>query len=228
MGDQIAISTGETIQLCGPMTGYPDLNRVAFAAVETWLRDGECRRVWVPTKLPQGHSYDVLLGACLAHIRHRADVCILLPGWQASKGARAEYAVARAFCRRVVMPVAPACPQCHGGGGFAMAECDACAGSGRDYAAPVLDWYRHVCVFGRREWRTITWAECNYCGDTAEVFTRGRHECVGDTDAARCPDCGQDGMAVVDEVSASIAWHSEVEPECDCEWCRTHAEVSAC
>lgn len=75
------------------------------------------------------------------------------------------------------------------------------------------------------EWRPFN-DECPHCGDDAEVFTTtGQDNLAYDGDKARCVTCNCPGGVVLDDApdyegSAYIAWHDE--PNCDCEWCKTH------
>jgi hypothetical protein len=81
------------VYLAGPMTGYPDYNRPAFHAAQRWLE-------------ARGHSvinpahHDITDGtweqylALALHVIHagQPDAIVMLPGWQASRGARLERA----------------------------------------------------------------------------------------------------------------------------------------
>lgn len=67
--------------------------------------------------------------------------------------------------------------------------------------------------------------ECHYCGTSpVNVLTdTGRNNWANDGDEVKCPECGLYGHIVVDEEPhANVSWHDE--PNCDCEWCKTHPE----
>lgn len=75
--------------IAGPMTGLPDLNRSAFFAMAQHIEDiGGV--VLNPAALPQGLTEPQYMDICLAMIR-ASDAIVLLPGWEASAGALAEY-----------------------------------------------------------------------------------------------------------------------------------------
>ena len=106
------------LYLAGPMTGYPNFNFPAFHAAAKKLRD-EGHSVFNPAErgverdgkdwgaeVPdgsqeaakaKGFSLRVALGDDLAFICGEAEGIALLPGWENSKGARAEHATAIAL-----------------------------------------------------------------------------------------------------------------------------------
>lgn len=105
------------IYLAGPMTGIPHFNYPAFNAAAAALR-AEGHTVFNPAEYdietfgkdisnPTGdaeqaasdHGFDrrSALKADLAWICDNAEAIALLPGWEASSGARAEYALACAL-----------------------------------------------------------------------------------------------------------------------------------
>jgi hypothetical protein len=71
--------------------------------------------------------------------------------------------------------------------------------------------------------------ECIHCGDGAEVLTgTGRDNYAYDGDKARCVGCGCPGTVNIsghEGEAATIDWHDE--PDCDCDWCRTHPAAEA-
>lgn len=91
------------IYVAGGMTGLPDLNFPAFENATKMLRE-QGHTVFNPAE--QGGDstkYREYLTADLAWICTQADAIALLPGWQASKGATAEYATARALGLDVIV-----------------------------------------------------------------------------------------------------------------------------
>jgi hypothetical protein len=96
------------VYLAGPMRGYPGLNHAAFNEAAAALR-ALGHTVFNPAEhdVAQGIGPDdeakaetmlrTLLGADLAWITGTADALVMLPGWAASKGALAEFHVARAL-----------------------------------------------------------------------------------------------------------------------------------
>jgi len=103
------------IYLAGPMRGYPEFNRPAFTEGAALLRSAG-HEVFSPAEYDQfngfdwtGHDGDLsaaerdgfslreALGADLAWICAHAEAMVVLPGWQASKGATAEAATALAL-----------------------------------------------------------------------------------------------------------------------------------
>ncbi|MBR2684047.1 MAG: DUF4406 domain-containing protein [Atopobiaceae bacterium] len=105
---------GKNAFLSGPMTGLPKWNKEAFAKAEERLYVLGAEWVFNPATDapktdfdPYGHDYWM---ACTLHElttlpHHRADsgfspvydVLVLLPGWEASEGARTERMVAEAI-----------------------------------------------------------------------------------------------------------------------------------
>lgn len=75
--------------ISGPMTGIPEHNRPLFFAAEEHLKMvWECV-VLNPARNPEGLDYDAYMRIDLAMLAE-ADVLVLLPGWEDSKGARIE------------------------------------------------------------------------------------------------------------------------------------------
>ena len=85
--------------LSGPMTGLPDQNYAAFQAAADRLR-GHGVQVISPHEItPPGvgpWSWEAHMRVDLAALL-TADVIVLLPGWETSRGARLEKAVADAL-----------------------------------------------------------------------------------------------------------------------------------
>ncbi len=101
--------------MAGPMRGYPDFNFPAFLGAAKRLRDAG-HEVFCPAERDKGIGFDpsgmtgsdadmagagfdlrAALGADLAWITASADAVVVLDGWEASAGANAEVATARAL-----------------------------------------------------------------------------------------------------------------------------------
>lgn len=82
--------------LSGPMTGIKDHNYPAFRAAAKALRErGYC--ILSPhedTPYQEGQPYAYYIQRDLITLLTRCDSIALLPGWEASRGAQLEYAVA--------------------------------------------------------------------------------------------------------------------------------------
>jgi hypothetical protein len=97
------------VYLAGPMTGWPDFNAVGFAAAELYAEargwtpvsphttnpahDGPCPPGERHTAGAGSHPYPCWVRASLRAML-TADAVLMLPGWQQSKGARREHAIA--------------------------------------------------------------------------------------------------------------------------------------
>lgn len=103
------------VYLAGPMRGYKDFNFPAFMAAAVWLRshghtvfnpaEKDLERDKTEGRKPTWQSEDGDIKAAeakgfdrrtaitddLMYIINQADAIALLPGWQKSKGANAEY-----------------------------------------------------------------------------------------------------------------------------------------
>ena len=112
------------IYLAGPMRGIPNFNFPAFNSAAEYLRSlgdevfnpAERDNIKHGTDISAGnetgsveqaasqHGFNLreALGADLAYICAHADVVVLLPGWEDSKGARAEKATAEALGLKVI------------------------------------------------------------------------------------------------------------------------------
>jgi hypothetical protein len=100
------------VYLAGPMSGLADFNYPAFRAATADLR-GRGLAVVCPTETDAVHGWEpgehdpkdldaAVYRQCLRHALRAAladdvDGCVVLPGWEASTGARTEVAVIRAL-----------------------------------------------------------------------------------------------------------------------------------
>lgn len=84
------------IYLAGPMRNIPEFNFPAFNAAAAKLR-AEGHEVYNPAEEEPGKSYREYLAADLAWICAEAEAIALLPGWEGSSGARAEFVTAHAL-----------------------------------------------------------------------------------------------------------------------------------
>ncbi len=113
----------EKIYVAGPMTGYKYFNFPMFDKVrdnllksgkevfspadhdrfllgkdEAWLpEEKDSDGPWIKWAMPESPSLRQMLGADLAWIAAHADGIVMLPGWENSKGANAEWALAKAL-----------------------------------------------------------------------------------------------------------------------------------
>lgn len=89
------------IYISGPMTGYADFNRPAFnAAAEKVIADGNAPLN--PALAPDGLTQAEYMQLAMQQV-FMADAIILLDGWNQSKGARAEYALAEKLGLDIVL-----------------------------------------------------------------------------------------------------------------------------
>lgn len=89
------------IYLSGPMTGLPDLNFPAFAAMTTSLREGG-HTVTNPAELnPDGGSWNDCMRRDIAALMD-CDTVATLPDWENSKGAKLEVLIAEKLGMRVL------------------------------------------------------------------------------------------------------------------------------
>ena len=90
--------------LSGPMTGLPDLNYPAFQVAAERLRSQGVKVISPHEITPPGAgpwSWEQHMRADLAALL-TADVIVLLPGWEQSRGAQLEKTVAEAVGLMVV------------------------------------------------------------------------------------------------------------------------------
>lgn len=84
----------ETLYISGPMAGYPNLNRAAFReAANRLARAGFKTLNPLDNGLPGDLEWSDYLRADIKMVCD-ADAIALLPGWEASRGARLEVATA--------------------------------------------------------------------------------------------------------------------------------------
>lgn len=89
------------LQLVGPMTGLPQFNYPAFNAAAAELRAAGFQ-VWNPADCGLGpHPRGWYMRQSLGALPH-ADAVVLLPGWEASAGARLEVHTALALDTPVI------------------------------------------------------------------------------------------------------------------------------
>lgn len=93
--------TEKRIYLGGPMTGLPELNFPAFAAMTTNLREAG-HAVTNPAELnPDGGTWNDCMRRDIAALMD-CDTVATLPGWEHSKGARLEVLIAERLGMTVV------------------------------------------------------------------------------------------------------------------------------
>lgn len=94
------------IYIAGPMRGHPGYNFDAFNDAAIWLR-AQGHEVYNPAELPGQQFTDATnreaLAIELAWIARHADAIYMLRGWEQSRGAMAEWALARALNDIVIM-----------------------------------------------------------------------------------------------------------------------------
>jgi len=88
------------IYIAGPMTGIPELNKPTFRLVANDLA-ASYRGVLSPHTLPDGLDYKACMDITMAMVR-ACDIVFCLPGWQRSRGARAEIAYAECLGKKIV------------------------------------------------------------------------------------------------------------------------------
>ena len=95
------------IYVSGPMSGLPDFNYPAFKEAAAAL----CRAGWdsvSPTETGQqeGWTWEDYMRAAIA-LQVTCDFVYMLPGWEQSRGATIEHALAHVFGQRVMYPQEP-------------------------------------------------------------------------------------------------------------------------
>ena len=89
------------IYIAGPMTGIEDLNRAEFEKAEGVLHGRKCfETVWNPSQIAVYYGWNEKTNLCtiastLLQVLTRCTHIYMLRGWQDSKGATAEHAVAK-------------------------------------------------------------------------------------------------------------------------------------
>lgn len=94
----------KTIYLAGPMSGYPEDNHPRFNELAKLLRE-DGHFVFNPAEVtPYGPSrtYRNCLAVDLAWICAHADTMYFMEGWENSKGAQVEHALAVALKLEIV------------------------------------------------------------------------------------------------------------------------------
>lgn len=92
-------------QLCGPVTGIPrDEAVAAFEDAEAWLIERDpYADVLVPTSVvEEDATHERAMRICLGWLLNYADTLVTIPGWETSRGASLEVAVARAIGKPVM------------------------------------------------------------------------------------------------------------------------------
>lgn len=96
------MSPKEPVYLSGPMSGYPDYNRAAFISACDTLRAAGWT-VLSPHEVGEqpGFAWDDYMRKDLLLLAQARSV-IVLPGWEASRGARLEVHIAHALGMSVI------------------------------------------------------------------------------------------------------------------------------
>lgn len=89
----------EKVYVCGPMTGYPDLNRSAFRTAATLIRE-QGFDVVCPADFAQSGEWQDLMKHAIPQMLS-CDRVVLLGEWEKSRGARLEVFIARELGMRV-------------------------------------------------------------------------------------------------------------------------------
>ena len=87
------------VYIAGPVSGLPgSVSAARFARAERELRDLGYQHIINPRSMFEGTglAWDDVMAQCLGLIR-AADLVILLPGWQSSRGATMELGAAYAL-----------------------------------------------------------------------------------------------------------------------------------
>lgn len=97
------------VYIAGPMTGLPEYNYPAFFAAEDrfvaagWevLNPARHDVSWITEDMDPDEVRAAFMKIDIEDVM-RADAIALLPGWEASKGAKAELAVARVLLKEIL------------------------------------------------------------------------------------------------------------------------------
>lgn len=91
----------QIVYVSGPITGVPEANRPAFQRAAASLRTVGHQPV-VPHEIcPNPESWEAAMRCDIA-VLCTCDAIAMLPGWEQSRGARLEHAVARELGLRVI------------------------------------------------------------------------------------------------------------------------------
>lgn len=82
------------VYISGPMSGLPELNHPAFDAMAELLDDLGYGRVFNPADVTAQSSWEAFMRVDIAALVD-CHVIVMLPDWQASRGARLEHHIAR-------------------------------------------------------------------------------------------------------------------------------------
>ena len=91
---RLGLPCKKRVYISGPMTGRPQYNRPAFFAMEKRLK-ALGFSVLNPAGWPEQPTWEDYLRVDLAMLSRYADAIMLLDGWEHSRGARTEAAMAR-------------------------------------------------------------------------------------------------------------------------------------
>ncbi len=91
--------TRTVVYISGKMSGLPDLGRSTFNYAEQMLRAGGFI-VLNPAYLPEGMAYPQYMAIAIAMLQ-QANMVVMLPGWETSRGALAE----KAYAESIGLPI---------------------------------------------------------------------------------------------------------------------------
>ena len=92
----------KTVYISGPMTGMPDLNRCAFTFAEGRILAHGMKPVNPHTLCDPSWDWNKCMRADVTALC-ACDALLLLPGWENSKGAKAEKAAADALGLEIII-----------------------------------------------------------------------------------------------------------------------------
>lgn len=85
----------QPVYIAGPMTGLPDLNFPAFFAAEYAIGAvGFVVHNPARNPKPDPETWENYMRLAIVKLM-RCEICVLLPGWEQSKGAAMEFDIAR-------------------------------------------------------------------------------------------------------------------------------------